>query len=134
MKTVNRSLQRLFGWSEKGADEGEAVFCNQLEAALPASIQLHRWNLNAISRISRSLNGWGSLPKIIEEQVLDGNTENYKMIAELYSIGNGLKVYDGIYKGLNDPYLIARKNDFEKFLNPLFCQSKTKSEIWTYMG
>lgn len=54
------------------------------------------------------------LYKIYEELVHKTNAEDYKLIARLYSIGNGLKVYEGTYKGLLDPYLIARKKDFEK--------------------
>lgn len=54
------------------------------------------------------------LYKIYEELVQETNAEDYKLIARLYSIGNALKVYEGTYKGLLDPYLIARKKDFEK--------------------
>ncbi|WP_337866705.1 S46 family peptidase [Ignavibacterium sp.] len=54
------------------------------------------------------------LYKIYEELVHETKAEDYKLIARLYSIGNALKVYEGTYKGLLDPYLIARKKDFEK--------------------
>ncbi len=53
------------------------------------------------------------LYKIYEELVNDSNAEDFKLIARLYSIGNALKVYEGTYKGLLDPFLIARKKDFE---------------------
>lgn len=52
--------------------------------------------------------------KIYEELVNKTNAEDYKLISRLYSIGNGLKVFEGTYKGLLDPFLIARKKDFEK--------------------
>lgn len=52
--------------------------------------------------------------KIYEQLVNKTNAEDYKLIARLYSIGNGLKVFEGTYKGLLDPFLVARKNDFEK--------------------
>ena len=103
-----------FGWSEKGADEGEAVFVignpgstSRLNTIAQMEFERDYLNLHVVEWLSE-------LYKIIEQQVLNGNTENYKLIAELYSIGNGLKVYDGIYKGLNDQYLVARKKDFEK--------------------
>jgi hypothetical protein len=128
------TTQDYFGWSEKGADEGEAVFV----IGNPGSTS--RINTIAQMEYERDFQNlpiveWlGDLYKIIEEQVLDGNTENYKMIAELYSIGNGLKVYDGIYKGLNDPYLIARKKDFEKnFKSAVMSNPKLKAKyghIW----
>jgi hypothetical protein len=52
--------------------------------------------------------------KIYEEMVSETNSEDFKLIARLYSIGNGLKVFEGTYKGLLDPLLVARKKDFEK--------------------
>jgi hypothetical protein len=51
---------------------------------------------------------------IYEEMVNETNAEDFKLIARLYSIGNGLKVFEGTYKGLLDPFLVARKKDFEK--------------------
>ncbi|MCL6493429.1 MAG: S46 family peptidase [Ignavibacterium sp.] len=74
------------------------------------------------------------LYKIYEELVQETNAEDYKLIARLYSIGNALKVYEGTYKGLLDPYLIARKKDFEKqFRNAVINNSglNTKyGKIW----
>lgn len=51
---------------------------------------------------------------IYEEMVTETKAEDFKLIARLYSIGNALKVYSGTYKALLDPFLIARKKDFEK--------------------
>ncbi len=53
---------------------------------------------------------------IYEEMVNETNAEDFKLIARLYSIGNALKVYSGTYKALLDPFLVARKKDFEKNL------------------
>lgn len=103
-----------FAWSEKGAEEGEATFVignpgstSRINTIAQMEFERDYLNLPVVEWLSE-------LYKIIEDQVLNGNTENYKLIAELYSIGNGLKVYDGIYKGLQDQYLLARKKDFEK--------------------
>ena len=51
---------------------------------------------------------------IYEKMVIETNAEDFKLIARLYSIGNALKVYSGTYKALLDPFLVARKKDFEK--------------------
>ena len=51
--------------------------------------------------------------KIYDKLVKDSNAEDFSLIATLYSIGNGLKVFEGTYKGLLDLFLIARKKDFE---------------------
>ncbi len=51
---------------------------------------------------------------IYEKMVAETKAEDFKLIARLYSFGNALKVYQGTYKALLDPFLIARKKDFEK--------------------
>ena len=103
-----------FAWSEKGAEEGEATFVignpgstSRINTIAQMEFERDYLNLPVVEWLKE-------LYSIIEDQVLNGNTGNYKLIAELYSIGNGLKVYDGIYKGLQDQYLMARKKDFEK--------------------
>uniref|UniRef100_A0A832DH55 Dipeptidyl-peptidase n=1 Tax=Ignavibacterium album TaxID=591197 RepID=A0A832DH55_9BACT len=74
------------------------------------------------------------LYKIYDELVQETSAEDYKLIARLYSIGNALKVYEGTYKGLLDPYLIARKKDFEKqFRNAVINNSELNTKygkIW----
>jgi len=54
------------------------------------------------------------LYNIYEDLVNETNAEDTKLIAKLYSVGNGLKVYSETYKALQNPVFIARKKDFEK--------------------
>jgi hypothetical protein len=72
---------------------------------------------------------------IFDKMVNDNNAEDFKLIARLYSIGNALKVYQGTYKALLDPFLIARKKDFEKnFRETVNNNSNLKDKygsIWT---
>lgn len=51
---------------------------------------------------------------VYEKKVEENNAQDFNLIARLYGIGNALKVYEGTYKALLDPYLVARKKDFEK--------------------
>lgn len=53
------------------------------------------------------------LYEIYEGKVVENNARDLSLVARLYSIGNALKVYEGTYKGLLDPFLVARKKDFE---------------------
>jgi hypothetical protein len=45
-----------------------------------------------------------------------------KLIATLFNVGNGLKVYESTYLALQDPFFMARKKDFEKkFSHEIYC-------------
>jgi hypothetical protein len=74
------------------------------------------------------------LYQIYEEMVMADNAQDMSLVARLYSIGNALKVYEGTYKGLLDPVLVARKKDFEKtFRNAVNSDNELKekySGIW----
>lgn len=78
------------------------------------------------------------LYKIYEELVNQTNAEDFKLIARLYSIGNALKVYEGTYKALLDPFLIARKKDFEnQFKNAVTNNNELKEKygnIWSELA
>jgi Peptidase S46 len=51
---------------------------------------------------------------IYKELVEQTNAEDMKLVATLFNVGNGLKVFDATYQSLKDPLFIARKKDFEK--------------------
>lgn len=72
---------------------------------------------------------------IYEKMVEETSAEDFNLIARLYSIGNALKVYEGTYKALLDPFLVARKKDFEKnFKSAVFSKPDLKEKygnIWS---
>ncbi|HEY6625682.1 MAG TPA: S46 family peptidase, partial [Ignavibacteriaceae bacterium] len=51
---------------------------------------------------------------IYKELVEQTNAEDMKLVATLFNVGNGLKVFDATYQSLKDPFFIARKKDFER--------------------
>jgi hypothetical protein len=62
------------------------------------------------------------LYKIYDELVKETNAEDMKLIATLFNVGNGLKVYESTYNALKDPFFMARKKDFEKnFSHDIYC-------------
>ena len=77
---------------------------------------------------------FSDLYKILEKKVKETNAEDTKLVDRLYSVGNALKVYSGTYKALLDPYLMARKKDFEKnFKNAVQSDpelNKKYGQIW----
>jgi len=62
------------------------------------------------------------LYKIYYDLVKQTNAEDMKLVATLFNVGNGLKVYESTYFALQDPYFMARKKDFEKkFKEAVYC-------------
>lgn len=65
---------------------------------------------------------WKDLYKIYDELVKETNAQDMKLIATLFNVGNGLKVYESTYLALQDPFFMARKKDFEeKFSHEIYC-------------
>ncbi|MBK9097665.1 MAG: S46 family peptidase [bacterium] len=62
------------------------------------------------------------LYKIYDELVKETNAEDMKLVATLFNVGNGLKVYESTNLALQDPFFMARKKDFEKnFSHDIYC-------------
>lgn len=74
------------------------------------------------------------LYEIYEELVEQTNAEAMKLVATLFNVGNGLKVFDATYQSLKDPFFIARKKDFEKKFKEAIQSNpelnKTYGNIW----
>lgn len=77
---------------------------------------------------------WKELYKIYYDLVMQSNAEDMKLVATLFNVGNGLKVYESTYLALQDPYFMARKKDFEnKFKNAVHSDpelNKKYGRIW----
>ncbi len=55
-----------------------------------------------------------NLYEIYYDLVMQSNAEDMKLVATLFNVGNGLKVYESTYYALQDQLFMARKKDFEK--------------------
>lgn len=103
----------FFNWSTEGVVEDQPVFV----VGNPGGTD----RINTMAQIEYArdvqypmlVSMLKDLYKIYNEMVVADKAEDTQLIARLYSIGNALKVYEGTYKGLLDPILIARKKDFE---------------------
>ncbi|MFH1194344.1 MAG: S46 family peptidase [bacterium] len=103
-------------WNVDGPSENEVVFTvgnpgrtNRLETV--ANLEYYRdvsYRNNAF-RLDTYYDKMESLKSDYPERVLEFEEQKT-------NIGNSQKVYTNIYKGLMDPYLIARKADFENNL------------------
>jgi len=103
-----------FSWSNEGVVEDQPVFV----VGNPGGTD--RINTMAQIEYARDIQYpmvvgmFNEMYNIYEEMVTETKAEDFNLIARLYSIGNALKVYSGTYKALLDPFLVARKKDFEK--------------------
>lgn len=105
-----------FKWSEKGAEAGELVFTvgapgstNRLRTV--AQLEYLR-DIQYRNSAFQSDNVYNRLEQL--KSVNPKNADEYERMRLAFS--NGWKNIVYTYKALNDPYLIARKRDFEKKL------------------
>lgn len=102
-----------FSWSTEPISEDQPVFVvgnpgstNRIfTAAQLEFIRDYQYGLQTPMR--------KDLYAVYEKLVTASNAEDTKLIASLYSTGNGLKVYSETYKALLDPVFMTRKKDFE---------------------
>jgi len=111
-----------FDWSEESVYEDQPVFVvgnpgstNRLFT--DAQLQYLRDFRYGLQTPMRK-----ELYKIYYDLVMETNAEDMKLVATLFNVGNGLKVYEATYYALQDPYFMARKRDFEKkFKQAIYC-------------
>ncbi|MDH3268764.1 MAG: S46 family peptidase, partial [Ignavibacteria bacterium] len=105
-----------FNWSMESISEDQPVFVvgnpgstNRLYTVAQLDyLREYRYGLQTPMR--------QDLYKVYESLVEETNAEDMKLVATLFNVGNGLKVYKATYEALQDPYFLARKKDFEKKL------------------
>ncbi|MCS7052841.1 MAG: S46 family peptidase [Ignavibacterium sp.] len=125
----------FFKWSNQVVEEDQLVFVVGNPGSTDRLNTFEQIEFERDYRYSIMVPIFKDLYNIYEQLVIDSNAEDYRLIARLFSIGNALKVYEGTYKGLLDPVLLARKRDFEKnFKQKVFSDKNLKEKygnLWT---
>lgn len=106
-----------FNWSNEQIQENQAVFVIGNPGSTDRIYTMAQIEYARDVRYPMLTKVYKDLYTIYEEMVNQEEELDTKLIAKLYSIGNRLKVYDGSYRSLLDPYLMARKRDFENNFN-----------------
>ncbi len=112
----------FFEWSKNGAVNDEAVFVIGNPGSTDRIKTIAQIEYDRDYHYPALVNLLQNVYDIYFEKVqilIDANDSSNaldKLIARLYSIGNSLKVQRGTLLGLQDPYLFARKESFEKQL------------------
>lgn len=102
-----------FKWNTEGAETGEPIFV----IGNPGNTD----RIKTMAQIAYDKEYYfPAFVTLLEEiysayldEVNKTKAEDYDLIAHLYSIGNTLKVMNGTLEALNNPVLMARKQDFE---------------------
>ncbi len=118
-----------FKWSNETVEEDQLVFVVGNPGSTDRLNTTEQIEFERDYRYPMMVDMLKDLYKIYEEMVEEKNAEDFSLIARLYSIGNALKVYEGIYKGLLDQVLMARKKDFENsFRSSIMNDNSLKSK------
>jgi hypothetical protein len=102
-----------FKWSKKTVVEDQPVFVIGNPGSTDRIYTMAQIKYARDIRYPMLTGMYKDLYAVYDERIKKDNAENTKLIARLYSIGNSLKVYNGTYKALINPVLMARKKDFE---------------------
>ncbi|MCU0344877.1 MAG: S46 family peptidase [Ignavibacterium sp.] len=103
-----------FSWSNEGVVEDQPVFVVGNPGGTDRIFTMAQIEYARDIQYPMVVEMFNEMYDIYEEMVTETKAEDFKLIARLYTIGNALKVYSGTYKALLDPFLVARKKDFEK--------------------
>ncbi|MBI3004742.1 MAG: S46 family peptidase [Ignavibacteriales bacterium] len=104
----------FFAFSKEGAKEGEAVFVignpgstNRLQTM--AQLETFRDFIYPFT-LSILNSRYGALSSYVEKHP----EQRLKYMSQIFGISNSIKAVTGFLGGLRDPYLMARKKDFEQ--------------------
>jgi hypothetical protein len=108
--------ENYFKWSSDGINDEETVFIvgnpgRTHRLSTIAQLEYQR-DIQYPTRL-KLING---IIEINQEKIKEHPDQATKINDYLYAFTNSQKVYEGEIKALNDPYLMARKKDFEKKL------------------
>jgi hypothetical protein len=123
-----------FKWNEHGAEVGEPIFVvgNPGNTDRIKTMKQIEYDRDVFYPAYVEL--LGKIYNAHLDEVNKTNAEDYNLIAKLYSIGNTLKVLQGTLESLNNPVLMARKQDFEnKFRNAVNAKEALKEKygkVW----
>ncbi|NOX17499.1 MAG: S46 family peptidase [Chlorobi bacterium] len=119
----------FFKWSKEGPKEGEPLFVvgnPGRTQRLKTVAQLEYYRDFTYRNQSFLLSGMYDMYQEMINEFPDDSEEYKKMI---FYIGNSAKAIKGIYEGLLNPILIARKKDFEKkFKEAVFADKDMKAK------
>jgi len=124
--------ENYFKWNKEGVQEGEVIFV----IGNPGRTS----RLNTIAQLEffrdyaypYTLGLLGDLVKVYTDFLENNPDKKLEYQSRLFGFANSLKAYTGYLGGLKDPYLMAKKKDFEKtFKSAVFSKPGLKAKYGT---
>ncbi len=103
-----------FKWSQDGAKENEPVFVIGNPGRTSRLLTVSQLKFNRDYSYPYILNLLGSLANIYTDYIAQYPDKKLQYQTRLFGISNAQKAYTGYLGGLRDPYLMARKEAFER--------------------
>jgi hypothetical protein len=111
LKTAN-----FFRFSKEGAKEGESVFVIGNPGTTNRLMTLAQLETLRDYQYPRSVEASRSRVRAISDYVASHPEKRLEYMNRIFSLANSLKANTGYLEGLQDPYLMAKKRDFERKL------------------
>ena len=105
-----------FSWSEKGAEENELIFTVGRPGSTKRLISVAQMEYLRDYDYKYRLSLYNELYQVYYELLQTRPEEKSELLHKVLSWGNSRKSYAGRLLGLKDPYIMAKKKDFEKNL------------------
>ena len=129
LKTKN-----YFKWSKEGAKEGEVIFVIGNPGRTSRLLTIAQLEYFRDYSYPYTLELLDDLTKIYSDFLKNHPDKKLKYQSQLFGLANSQKAFTGYLGGLKDPYLMAKKKDFEKsFRNSVMSRPDLKSKygsIW----
>ncbi|MCB0556461.1 MAG: S46 family peptidase [Phaeodactylibacter sp.] len=106
----------FFQWSQKGAEDGEAVFVIGRPGNTDRLLSYSQLEYHRDVRNPGILNLFNELYQAYYQYFRAHPEREAELLSQLLSVANTRKVFAGFHLALNDPYLMAKKKDFEEKL------------------
>ena len=122
-----------FSWSEKGAEENELIFTVGRPGSTKRLISVAQMEYLRDYDYRYRLSLYNELYQVYYELLQTRPEKESELLHRVLSWGNSRKSYAGRLLGLKDPYIMAKKKDFEKELREKIENDEVLSEKYDFV-
>jgi hypothetical protein len=121
--------ENYFKWKNEGVNEGEIIFVIGNPGRTSRLNTVAQLEFNRDYAYPYTLTLLSNLVKVYSSFLANNPDKKLEYQSRLFGFSNSQKAYTGYLGGLRDPYLMAKKKDFEKtFKNAVFSKPDLKAK------